>query len=126
MERDVLLEQIKVVESYETVLANAKIVKEKLENIRSKCNHELVVLAAFWGCNDIEAKCLICGKEIRDKRELDKDSKILDMTYGNISVLKDEIYKMVLNIFIDEILKAPADISIEQIYNEIKKKLRAN
>lgn len=120
-----IAEMVKVMESVEnleTILKKAEKSRQELMQIREECSHEIVVLSDFWGGNDINAKCIICGKEFFDKRELSKASKIVDMT-GIANLMRDDKYEVAINAYRRALALNPG-VTVEQIVKEIEDEIK--
>lgn len=115
-------QMVQKVEELELVLKKAEKSRQTLMQIREDCPHEIVVLSDFWGCNDINAKCIICGKEFFDKRELNKTSKIVDMT-GIDKLMRDDKYEVGINAYRRALALKPG-VTVEQIVEELESEIK--
>lgn len=110
------------VEGLEVIVKKAEKSRQQLMKIREECSHDIVVLSDFWGGNDINAKCIFCGKEFFDKRELSKTSKVVDMT-GIDKLMRDDKYELAINVC-KRMLALKPIVTVELIVEELEEEIK--
>lgn len=83
------------------------IFNEVQEDFQNFCPHNPVIITDSLENNQIEAKCLFCGKEIRDRRELDPNSKVFNAV--GTSVPKEMKFEILYTAYRNAVLEGRSE-----------------